>query len=92
MSCADSYLLSLSDGKGREPIILPVMKKDTALYSSKPVFAFGAGHDLSINLIDLKRSESSLLSYAMPSSSPQDPDTLLAGRRDNWDIEELEVF
>lgn len=46
-----------------------------------------------LNLIDLKKSESAMYSYHMPTRvGGQDVDKFLAGRRDKWDFEELEVF
>lgn len=56
------------------------------------MLAFGAGHDLCLNLIDIKKSESAMFSYNMPSKTGQDVDKFLAGKRDKWEIEELEVF
>lgn len=62
-------------------------RKSTALFHSRISYAFGSGHDLSINLIDIKRSESSMFTYNLPKNS-----TSLAGKRDGWDVEEFEVF
>lgn len=45
-----------------------------------------------LNLIDLKKSESAMYSYQMPARLGQDVDKFLAGRRDKWDFEEMEVF
>ena len=56
------------------------------------MIAFGSGFDMCINLIDLKKSESAMYSYFMPRGLGQDVDKFLAGKRDKWSIEELEVF
>ena len=44
----ESFLFTLTDNKGREPLRLNVKKdrKDTALFHSKITFGFGSGHDL----------------------------------------------
>ncbi|CAI2359467.1 unnamed protein product [Moneuplotes crassus] len=90
----DSFIFTLTDNQGRQPekIFLEKNRQSTALFHSRISYAFGSGHDLSINLIDLKRCESALFSYAMPKSSTTDANKFLAGRRDKWDVDELEVF
>jgi len=90
----DSFIFTITDNKGRQPekILLEKERHSTALFHSRISYAFGSGHDLSINLIDLKRSESALFSYTLPKSSTTDANKYLAGRRDNWDVDELEVF
>ena len=67
-------------------------RKDTALFHSRISFGFGSGHDLGVNLIDLRRSESIIFGYQLPKNCTTDWDKFLAGRRDNWDVEALEVF
>ena len=93
-SWLDSFLFTLTDNKGRQPEKLKIDKnrRNTALFHSRISYAFGSGHDLSINLIDIKRSESALFTYMMPKSSTIDAAKYLAGKRENWDVDELEVF
>ena len=55
------------------------------------MIGWGAGHDLALNLIDLGKCESAMYSYQMPIQSGLDVDKYLAGRREKWGIEELEV-
>lgn len=47
-SSDESFIFSLTDNKGREPLKLCVKKerKDTALFHSRISFGFGSGHDL----------------------------------------------
>jgi len=90
----ESFLFTITDNKGRQPEKLKIEKKrrTTALFHSRISYAFGSGHDLCINLIDLKRSESSLFTYNIPKGSTTDANRYLAGRKDNWDVQEFEVF
>ncbi|CAI2360886.1 unnamed protein product [Moneuplotes crassus] len=90
----ESFIFTITDNQGRQPekIRIGKNKQSTALFHSRISYAFGSGHDLSINLIDLKRCESALFSYEMPRSSTTDANKFLAGRRDKWDVEDLEVF
>lgn len=90
----ESFLFTLTDNKGRQPEKLKIDKsrKSTALFHSRISYAFGSGHDLSINLIDIKRSESALFTYQMPKNSTTDAAKYLAGKRENWDVDELEIF
>ena len=50
ISSDESFIFTLTDNKGREPLKLKVKKerKDTALFHSKITFGFGSGHDLGI--------------------------------------------
>ena len=91
---AKAFLFTITDNKGREPMRLSLRegKEENALYHSRTMLAFGSGFDLCLNLIDLKKSESAMFSYQMPIGMGQDVDKFLTGRRDKWDIEELEVY
>ena len=53
----ESFIFTITDNKGRQPekIFLEKNRHSTALFHSRISYAFGSGHDLSINLIDLKR-------------------------------------
>ena len=62
------------------------------MYHARTQLAFGSGFDLSLNLIDLKKSESAMYSYQMPIGTGLDVDKFLAGKRDKWDIQEIEVY
>lgn len=90
----ESFLFTITNGKGRQPEKMPIDKNrtSTALFHSRISYAFGSGHDLSINLIDIKRSESALFSYILPNTSTTDANKYLAGRRDQWDVDDFEVF
>lgn len=70
----EAFIFTLTDNKGREPLQLRVKKerKETALFHSRISFGFGSGHDLGINLIDLKRSESVIFGYQMPENCTTD--------------------
>lgn len=41
-------------------------KENRALYHSRTMIGWGAGHDLTLNLIDLNKCESVLYSYQIP--------------------------
>lgn len=73
-SSDEAFLFTLTDNKGREPLRLNVKKerKDTALFHSRISFGFGSGHDLGINLIELKRSESVVFGYQLPKNCTTD--------------------
>ena len=90
----DSFLFTITDNKGRQPekLFLDKKKRSTALFHSRISYAFGSGHDLSINLIDIKRSESALFSYMIPKNTSTDANRYLAGKRDGWEVDEFEVF
>jgi hypothetical protein len=90
----ESFLFTITDNKGRQPEALKIDKNrtKTALFHSRISYAFGSGHDMSVNLIDLKRCESSLFTYELPKGATSDASRYLAGRRDNWDVDELEVY
>ena len=65
---SEAFVFTITDNHGREPLRLSIRpgKEDQALYHSRTMFGFGAGQDLCINLIDLKKSESAIFSYDMP--------------------------
>lgn len=90
----ECFLYTITDNRGREPARLDLHsnRKDTALFHSRTSYGWGSGHDLSINLIDIKRCESAMFSYQMPYNCQVDASKFLAGKRDNWVIDELEVF
>eukprot|EP00347_Sterkiella_histriomuscorum_P000465 403375754 len=92
--CQKSFLFTITDNNGREPQRLELRegKEDQALYHSRTQLSFGSGYDLCLNLIDLKKSESAMYSYSMPARMGQDVDKFLAGKRDKWEFEEMEVF
>jgi hypothetical protein len=56
------------------------------------MLGFGSGFDLCLNLIDLKKSESAMFSYCMPAGLGLDVDKFLSGKRDKWEVEEIEVY
>ena len=90
----DSFLFTITDNKGRQPekLLVDKKRKATALFHSRISYAFGSGFDLSVNLIDIKRSESALFTYQIPKGSTTDANKYLAGKRDGWDVDEFEVF
>ena len=97
-----AFLFSLTDNKGRAPVRLDLVpdRKETSLFHSRIGFGWGSGHDLSINLVDLSRSESTIFTYT-PFSQSQPPglnptqidsSSFLAGQRDNWEFSEIEIY
>ena len=89
-----SFLFTITDNHGREPLkhLLKPGQEPKALYHSRTMLAFGSGFDMCLNLIDIKKSESAMFSYTMPVKLGQDVDKFLTGKRDKWEVEELEVF
>ena len=63
----EAFLFSVTDGRGRGPIRLDIKpgKEKEAIFTSRTLIGFGAGPDLHLNLIDAKRSESTLFNYPL---------------------------
>lgn len=93
----EAYLFSVTDGHERQPVRCPVrksmarfaIKQNEAKYS--PGFGEANTSDLFIAFKNLSNSYSQLGNvYKLPLL--QEKDTFLAGRRDHWDIDEIEVW
>lgn len=92
-----AYLFSVTDGQGREPKRLPVRRKKQKYaikqneYKYSPGFGEANVADLFIAFKNLQNSYSVVGNvYKMPDG--QDPETYLAGRKTDWQIDEIEVW
>jgi len=90
-------LFSVTDGKGRKPIKCPVRKTKAHLAIKQNEFKYSPGFgeanvaDLFIAFKNLANSYSNLGNvYKVPPR--EDKDTFLAGRRQDWQIDEVEVW
>ena len=95
--CDDAYLFSVTDGQGRRPIKCPVRleKKEKAIKQNEKSYspAFGEANisDLFIAFKNLSNSYSMLGNvYKLPKGFKSE--TFLAGRHNDWEIEEIEVW
>ena len=95
----ESYLFSVTDGKGRKPIKCPVrpsrahfaIKQNGSKYS--PGFGEANMSDLFIAYKNLQNSYSNLGNvYKVPKQYCKTNDQFLAGSKKGWDIEEVEVW
>ena len=93
----DSFLFSLTDGKGRKWIKWPIErhKTDKAIKQNESKYSPGFGEannsDLFIAFRKLQNSYSRLGNvYRWPSN--HDPSTFLAGSETGWNITEIEVW
>jgi hypothetical protein len=93
----EAYLFSLTDGKKRPPVRLPVrnskahfaIKQNDAKYS--PAFGEANVSDLFIAFKNLSNSYSMVGNvYKVPPG--QDGDTFLAGKKNDWNVDEVEVW
>jgi hypothetical protein len=95
--CDDAYLFSITDGQGRKPIKCPVRpeKKDKAIKQNEKNYspAFGEANisDLFIAYKNLNNSYSMLGNvYKLPKGYKSE--TFLAGKHNDWKIDEIEVW
>ena len=93
----DAYLFSVTDGKGRKPIKCPVkpQKKDKSIKQNEKEYspAFGEANisDLFIAFKNPSNSYSMLGNvYKLPKG--YESETFLAGKHNEWVIEEIEVW
>ena len=93
----DAYLFSVTDGKGRKPVRCAIRKSKQAFAikqnDNKYSPAFGEANisDLFIAFKNLSNSYSCLGNvYKCPKK--EDGETFLAGRKKEWQIDEVEVW
>lgn len=95
-----AFLFSFTDGRGWKPVKFQVKstKSDFAIRNSEKDWSPGFGEegisDLFIAFKNLWNSYSRLgLVYKVPKElSHLDPETILAGKKEDWDIKEIEIF
>ncbi|CAI2385890.1 unnamed protein product [Moneuplotes crassus] len=98
LNTTGSFLFSLTDGKGRGVIKFPVKRNRSscAIKCSELLWSPGFGEegfcDLFINFKKIKSSYSKLGNVYECPNTYEDPDTLLAGRKSNWFIQEIEIY
>lgn len=96
----EAFLFSFTDGRGRKSYKFKVKstKSDFAIWNSEKDWSPGFGEegisDLFIAFKNPWNSYSRLgLVYKIPSAlSHLDPDTILTGKKEDWDIKEIEIF
>ena len=98
LNTTNSFLFSETDGRGRKPIKFPTRpsRADAAIRWCESPWSPGFGEegvsDLFIAFKNPKNSYSRLgIVYEVPDDMNQTED-LLAGRRDNWNVEDIEIF
>lgn len=98
LNAPEAFIFSVTDGKGRKPYKFPVKqsKADWAIRWWEPQWSPGFGEegvsDLFIAFKNPKNSYSWLgISYDVPDELGPG-DEVLAGKKDSWDIEEIEVY
>ena len=96
---SDSFLFSVTDGKGRRPQKCPIKlsKSKFAIKQNEQQYSPGFGEantaDLFIAFKNLENSYSMLGNvYKCPTSYKDSAETFLAGSKTDWDIEEVEVW
>jgi hypothetical protein len=97
---SEAYLFSVSDTKGRKPAKCPVKQQKTQFAIKQngdtysPAFGEANTSDLFIAFKNPAQSYSNLGNcYSMPKGMEQlDASEFLAGRKDDWLIEEIEVW
>ena len=95
---AHSYLFSLTDGLGRKPIKLPVrmsrtyhaIKQNENKYS--PAFGEANFSDLFISFKNLQNSYSKLGNVYKRPPGCLEADSFLAGKKKDWQVDEIEVW
>jgi len=95
----EAYLFTITDGQGRKPMRCPIkeQKKHMAIKQNESKFspAFGEANisDLFVAFKNLSNSYSMVGNvYKLPKSANGDGETFLAGRKKDWQVEEVEVW
>jgi len=92
----DSFLFSLTDGKGRKPYKCPpvIREKGAVIHHAEfgPVWCGGADLSLRLDRQKLAESFSHLKRYKLPDTYKDQAETFLAGKYSGWEFSEVEIY